>query len=455
MRKRRSPSASASAVFRSIRSFVEEHDTLSAVVAGSIVFRLFYENSEFGFVSNLTSVSRIQEGLRFSSVADAVYVSNQPPLVLLFYDSVLSCLPLSLFNILCDAAGSLALFELCRLNLQHESLVEEPIERVMDERIRPPKILNRLDNTNWKLLVAAAYFVNPLSTAVPSTQPLSNFLVLLSIMFALRPSRNIPASMSVLALATYVTWWPIGLLAPLLCCLSQPADPPESSNPSPSSRRPKLAPAGTVILGLTAFASAMGLLLAVSSWTVSPSHPTSWEWIHHSYYHWATFQDLTPNVGLYWYFFAQIFSRFRTYFLVTFNVLPFLLVAPILIRLKEIPVAAIVSLVSLFNILAPYPTFGSVTFSFLLMLSCPRSVVRLRFISMFCLIALPVPSVLLVAFWRLWAIKESGNGNYVYFQQLAYTVFAGLIALDFLSASVSRIKALKLTRKPAAKLKTS
>ena len=89
----------------------------------------------------------------------------------------------------------------------------------------------------------------------------------------------------------------------------------------------------------------MGLLLAVSSWTVSPSHPTSWEWIHHSYYHWATFQDLTPNVGLYWYFFAQIFSRFRTYFLVTFNVLPFLLVAPILIRLKEIPVAAIVSLV--------------------------------------------------------------------------------------------------------------
>lgn len=123
MRKRRSPSASASAVFRSIRSFVEEHDTLSAIVAGSIVFRLFYENSEFGFVSNLTSVSRIQEGLRFSSVADAVYVSNQPPLVLLFYDWVLSCLPLSLFNILCDAAGSLALFELCRLNLQHERCV--------------------------------------------------------------------------------------------------------------------------------------------------------------------------------------------------------------------------------------------------------------------------------------------------------------------------------------------
>ena len=47
----------------------------------------------------------------------------------------------------------------------------------------------------------------------------------------------------------------------------------------------------------------------------------------------------------------------------------------------------------------------------------------------------------------MWVDEGTGNANYVYFQQLVYSVFSGLIILDFLGASVSRLKALTLTEK--------
>ncbi|GMH90352.1 hypothetical protein TL16_g11742 [Triparma laevis f. inornata] len=402
----------------------------------------------FGFVSELTSVNRISEGLHFARIKDAVFVSKQPPLLLLFYDFVLSNFPLRLFNAAVDALGSFALAHLFRLNAAYEKLTEESTERVMDSRTQPHKITAKIMDTDYALIIGTAYFANPISIAIgcsPSTQPLIQLLIIISVVFSLR--RNIPASMTALSLSTYMIWWPLALLPSLLLTLGRPAVPQEP-------HRPKLSPANTAIFGLVIFTSALALLVLVSSYTISPSHPNNFEWPL-CYYHWATFQDLTPNVGLYWYFFTQIFSRFRTYFVVIFNTLPGILVAPILIRLKEIPTAATISLLALFNVLAPYPTFGNVTFSLLFMSTSPRTLVRLRFISVFCLIALPVPSILMVVFWRMWAIEESGNGNYVYFQQLAYTIFAGLIALDFLSASVSRVKALKITRKPSSKVKQS
>lgn len=39
--------------------------------------------------------------------------------------------------------------------------------------------------------------------------------------------------------------------------------------------------------------------------------------------------DLTPNVGLYWYFFIEMFDQFRTFFLCVFQILAFVFVIPI------------------------------------------------------------------------------------------------------------------------------
>ena len=46
----------------------------------------------------------------------------------------------------------------------------------------------------------------------------------------------------------------------------------------------------------------------------------SWEWIKPVYLFTLTVPDLTPNVGLFWYFFIEIFDHFKSFFLFIFQV---------------------------------------------------------------------------------------------------------------------------------------
>lgn len=47
--------------------------------------------------------------------------------------------------------------------------------------------------------------------------------------------------------------------------------------------------------------------------------------------------DLTPNVGLHWYFFTEVFARFKPYYLLVFAAHPFLYALPLAVRLRCAP----------------------------------------------------------------------------------------------------------------------
>ena len=47
--------------------------------------------------------------------------------------------------------------------------------------------------------------------------------------------------------------------------------------------------------------------------------------------------DLSPNMGLWWYFFAEIFDHFRAFFLFVFHIQPLLLLVPLTLRLQHKP----------------------------------------------------------------------------------------------------------------------
>lgn len=44
--------------------------------------------------------------------------------------------------------------------------------------------------------------------------------------------------------------------------------------------------------------------------------------------------DLTPNIGLFWYFFAEMFEHFRLFFLCVFQINVFFYTLPLSIKLK-------------------------------------------------------------------------------------------------------------------------
>lgn len=44
--------------------------------------------------------------------------------------------------------------------------------------------------------------------------------------------------------------------------------------------------------------------------------------------------DLTPNFGLFWYFFIEMFDQFRPFFLIVFQIHVFIFAVPISIKLR-------------------------------------------------------------------------------------------------------------------------
>eukprot|EP00562_Extubocellulus_spinifer_P007138 CAMPEP_0178517088 /NCGR_PEP_ID=MMETSP0696-20121128/25496_1 /TAXON_ID=265572 /ORGANISM="Extubocellulus spinifer, Strain CCMP396" /LENGTH=518 /DNA_ID=CAMNT_0020147479 /DNA_START=128 /DNA_END=1684 /DNA_ORIENTATION=- len=159
------------------------------------------------------------------------------------------------------------------------------------------------------------------------------------------------------------------------------------------------------------------------------------------------FFDLSPNMGLNWYFFMQMFDRFRRYFVALFTMLQFIFIAPLTIRLHEYPIILVSAFFLLGVLFKPVQTLHDASIGLAMILMAPRTIARMGNASLVSLFAIVVPATLNVMFYWLWLETGTGNANYMFFQCLAYNVFLAIITLDFISASMKRDKALRLTEK--------
>jgi phosphatidylinositol glycan class U len=87
-----------------------------------------------------------------------------------------------------------------------------------------------------------------------------------------------------------------------------------------------------------------------------------WSFISAVYASRLLLPDLTPNVGLWWYFFIEIFDSFRNFFLGVFWLHMISYSPALTIRLREQPLAAVVLLCGIFAIFQPYANVGDAGF---------------------------------------------------------------------------------------------
>lgn len=87
--------------------------------------------------------------------------------------------------------------------------------------------------------------------------------------------------------------------------------------------------------------------------------------------------DLTPNVGLWWYFFIEMFDSFRNFFLCVFQLHLVIYVGGVTIRLRKQPLFAIITLLGLFSIFKSYPSVGD-TALYMSLLALYRHVIPRR-----------------------------------------------------------------------------
>ncbi|KAL7536325.1 hypothetical protein ACHAWF_005437 [Thalassiosira exigua] len=147
-----------------------------------------------------------------------------------------------------------------------------------------------------------------------------------------------------------------------------------------------------------------------------------------------------PSMGLHWYMFVQVFDRFRPYFTVFVSGIPSMLVVPLVTRLYRYPSILTAEFQLLWAIFRPTTTVHTLTLGIHLAVLNPRTIVRMRDPSLVSFFALPVPILLFVTFHRMWLVTGNGNPNYLYFQCFGYGLFATVIAMEFVSATVKRDK---------------
>ncbi|KRZ45241.1 Phosphatidylinositol glycan anchor biosynthesis class U protein [Trichinella pseudospiralis] len=149
-----------------------------------------------------------------------------------------------------------------------------------------------------------------------------------------------------------------------------------------------------------------------------------------------TLSDLTPNFGLYWYYFVEMFDHFRLFFLFVFHLCPFLYTIPLAINLRKDAFFLIYIQLLISTLFKSYPSIADFAVAYSL-IPCFAHLFHMqyRYLILFmwctCMVLSPV-------MWYLWIGQGSANANFFFAITLVYLVAQVFLISDFLQAHVKR-----------------
>jgi phosphatidylinositol glycan class U len=188
-----------------------------------------------------------------------------------------------------------------------------------------------------------SFLFNPLTIATCLARPTSvitTTLILFAISHAAKGKST--SLLLFLGLASYLSLFPALLFPPLAClCYDQKY---RRTSPPPSG----IAFSINHIIGLVTVIGALlyaSVLLTGSTQFLTSTYGTP-----------LLLPDLTPNVGLWWYFFIEMFDSFREFFLGVFWLHMASYVGGLTIRVRKQPLFVVVALVGIFAVFQPYPS---------------------------------------------------------------------------------------------------
>ncbi|KZT57739.1 PIG-U-domain-containing protein [Calocera cornea HHB12733] len=353
--------------------------------------------------SPLTSFTRLKEGIwLFQKGIDPYHggVFRHSPLTLALFTTLIPPLPL-VSALVWTAADGLAAW--C-------------LGEIWRARIAPNADEGR------GLLLASLYLANPYNlgpTLALSTSSLDNALLLLSLRFAVlqRPS---PAVL-LLALLSFSSLPAVLLLVPLVMIVL--SGPRATAVP----RKVDLNAAGRAVgefaLYTIAFAGASTFVAG------------SWGWVLQTWGATVMLPDLTPNPGLWWYFFTEMFDHYRPFFLLTFSLHPLIYVAPICLKFQHDPLFAFFLLQGIISTFKSYPTLSDAGLYVSLLGLFPEIYTYFRHPLVTALLHLHA-AVLLPLFHYLWLDAGTGNANFFYASTLVFGLANGATIVDSLWAGL-------------------
>ncbi|KAL8834887.1 MAG: hypothetical protein Q9176_007252 [Flavoplaca citrina] len=360
----------------------------------------------------VTSFKRLQEGL-------FLYTHNVSPYDGgVFYQAPLF---LPLFALIPPPMFSLATAILYILT---DLLCAEFIVQIADSGVaRVNRLFSspRKDNHWDSLAVGAAFLFNPFTIATCLARPTSVFSNC-AILFAIASAVNrMPSkSMLALALAAYLSLYPALLLPPLILLGYDQVAGQGDSKPKLPEQSLKL---GSIFSGSFAWFLTMSYMLTGQSW----------EFLRSTYGVHLLLPDLTPNVGLWWYFFIEMFDSFREFFLGVFWLHLLGYVGGLCFRLRKQPLFVLTTIIGIFAIFQPYPSIADASLYFAL-LPLYNHVFPLMRYTFFAMATILYATLLGPAFYYLWIYAGSGNANFFYAITLVWSLGLSIIVGECLFA---------------------
>eukprot|EP01102_Stenamoeba_stenopodia_P022492 TRINITY_DN9397_c0_g1_i2.p1 TRINITY_DN9397_c0_g1~~TRINITY_DN9397_c0_g1_i2.p1 ORF type:complete len:438 (+),score=46.60 TRINITY_DN9397_c0_g1_i2:42-1316(+) len=255
----------------------------------------------------------------------------------------------------------------------------------------------------WALLL---YLFNPLAVincGSVSTGIFTNLFVMLSLLLAYQGKASLLWSMLSMIVGSVAVYLEISLfilLVPLIYV---------------TTRHSKRTTSLTLSL-VFVFMLSLGSLW-ISSYIAMGN---SWEFLDSTYGFVFELRDLRPNIGLFWYFFAEVFLRYRTFFLFAFHLHPLTYVVPFATHFGDrLPLFYFWSLVAVVSIFKAYPTVSDVVLYLSFIPILAPLFENIPFLStvvtvyLFCIAIAPV-------MWHAWLVKGSGNANFYYAGTLVF-----------------------------------
>lgn len=265
------------------------------------------------------------------------------------------------------------------------------------------------------VLTSYSYLFNPLTIATcvgRSTAVFTTCAILHGIAYAVT-SRPFNAMVAI-SFASYLSMYPALLLPPLLLlCYDRQ---PEAKRVSATQFAAKHV---AVVAGCLGFLFLMSFAITGGSWEFFPS----------TYGVQLTLSDLTPNVGLWWYFFIEMFDSFRSFFVAVFWLHLTAYVGGLSVRIRRQPLVVLTLLLGIFTIFKPYPSIADAAL-FLAMIPLFRHVFPLMRYSFLTGSTVLYSCFLGPAFYHLWIYAGSGNANFFYAITLVWSLGLSLLVSD-------------------------
>uniref|UniRef100_A0A6B2EB08 Putative major facilitator superfamily permease n=1 Tax=Phlebotomus kandelakii TaxID=1109342 RepID=A0A6B2EB08_9DIPT len=281
------------------------------------------------------------------------------------------------------------------------------------------------DQVQIPLYCTIAYLFNPytiLNCVGQTTTVWSNFLLAAFFFFTAR--RQIVPAVVALVLETQRNFYPVVLIVPLAINVYR-----TEGGGCGRCRAIRAVGLFVVTLGLATYS---GYLIT-----------DKWTFLDATYGFILNHRDLQPNIGLFWYFFTEMFDHFRDLFLCTFQInATVLYLVPLALKLRHEPIMLATVLTGLAAIFRSYPCIGDVAFymSLLPMWKFGQKFMSHNFVvGCFFLIT----SVLGPVVWHLWIYSASANANFYFGVTLAFATAQIFLVTDLLFAFIKREFCLK------------